>query len=75
MSDLQDVIATNAIRAYNEGFARGIVSERERVIELLEPFTEHIDFCYINGELACYPDDCSCYDYEHAIRLIKGEPK
>ena len=41
MSDLQEVIATNALRAYNEGFARGIVAERERVIELLK--LNHID--------------------------------
>ena len=45
MSDLQDVIATNAIRAYNEGFARGIVSERERVIELLDKQVCTDDFC------------------------------
>jgi hypothetical protein len=45
MSDLQDVIATNAIRAYNEGFARGIVSERERVIELLDEQVCTDDFC------------------------------
>lgn len=35
MSDLQDLIATNAVRAYNEGFERGEASERERIIELL----------------------------------------
>jgi hypothetical protein len=45
MSDLQDVIATNAIRAYNEGFARGIVSERERVIEVLDEQVCTDDFC------------------------------
>ena len=36
MSDLQDVIATNAIRAYNEGFARGLASEQERIVQILE---------------------------------------
>jgi hypothetical protein len=36
MSDLQDLIATNAVKAYNEGFERGTVAERERVIELLK---------------------------------------
>ena len=36
MSDLQDLIATNAVRAYNEGFERGATEERERIIALLE---------------------------------------
>ena len=36
MNDLQDLIATNAIRAYNQGFSRGETSERERIIELLD---------------------------------------
>jgi hypothetical protein len=35
MNDLQDLIATNAIRAYNEGFERGVAAEQERIIELL----------------------------------------
>ena len=36
MSDLQDVIAANAVKAYNEGFTRGEASERERIIGLLD---------------------------------------
>ena len=36
MNDLQDLIATNAIRAYNEGFSRGEMSERERIIHLID---------------------------------------
>jgi len=36
MNDLQDLIATNAIRAYNEGFERGVAAEQERVIQILE---------------------------------------
>ena len=36
MSDLNDLIATNAVRAYNEGLERGVASEREHIIELLE---------------------------------------
>lgn len=35
MSDLQDLIATNAVKAYNQGFERGEASERERIIQLL----------------------------------------
>ena len=36
MSDLQDLIAKNAVMAYNQGFERGEASERERIVELLE---------------------------------------
>ena len=35
MSDLNDLIATNAARAYNEGFERGVAAEQERIIALL----------------------------------------
>lgn len=35
MSDLQDLIATNAVRAYNEGFERGVASEQERIVAML----------------------------------------
>ena len=35
MSDLNDLIATNAARAYNEGFERGVTAEQERIIALL----------------------------------------
>ncbi len=31
MSDLQDLIATNAVKAYNQGFERGEALERERI--------------------------------------------
>ena len=71
MKHIQELIHTNAHNA----FGIGVKTERERIIKLLQPFTEHIDSCYVSGELACYPDDCSCFHYEHAIRLIKGEDK
>lgn len=35
MSDLQDIIARNAVIAYNQGFERGEASERERIADLL----------------------------------------
>ncbi len=35
MSDLQDLIARNAVMAYNQGVERGATEERERIIELL----------------------------------------
>ena len=45
MSDLQDVIATNAIRAYNQGLERGEAFERERIIKLLLAKDCGDDFC------------------------------
>lgn len=35
MSDLQDLIARNAVMAYNQGVERGAAEERDRIIELL----------------------------------------
>jgi hypothetical protein len=43
MSDLQDVIATNAIRAYNAGLERGEAFERQRIISLLEEKADRLD--------------------------------
>ena len=36
MSDLQDVIVSSSIRAFNAGLATGILQEKERIINLLE---------------------------------------
>lgn len=64
MSDLQDLIATNAVRAYNEGFERGVASEREHIIELLEnPYWHSIQSPDIHI-------DCEMCKI---IELIKGE--
>lgn len=66
MSDLQDLIATNAVRAYNEGFERGATEERERIIAMAK-------------ELAHTDDDRACCDFDEGllwlIRKIKGEQK
>jgi hypothetical protein len=35
MSDLQEIIATNTIRAFNQGFDQGGREERRRIVELL----------------------------------------
>lgn len=43
MSDLQDLIATNAVRAYNEGFERGATEERERIADILDGW--HVSLC------------------------------
>jgi hypothetical protein len=36
MSDMQDLIARNAIMAYNEGLERGAIQEQEYIVKLLE---------------------------------------
>lgn len=36
MSDLQDLIAKNAVIAYNQGFERGVASEQERISKAWE---------------------------------------
>ena len=35
MSDLNDLIASNAVRAYNEGLERGEAFERQRIVKLV----------------------------------------
>jgi hypothetical protein len=36
MNDLQDAIVTTSIKAFNEGFARGVAAERDRLTEIIE---------------------------------------
>jgi hypothetical protein len=55
MSDLNDLIATNSINAFNQGVQTGVRQEQERIIKLLEQRTDIIDeFAYaielIKGE-------------------------
>jgi hypothetical protein len=65
VSDLQDLIATNAVRAYNEGLERGVASERERIIELLDNQVCTDDFCVHD----------SCVNTLEIIELIQEETK
>jgi len=72
MSDLNDLIHTNAHRAYEQGVQR----ERERIIKLLEPLAEHDEeMCYDDEKLDCFSEDCSAPIYQYAIELIRGEKK
>ena len=69
MSDLQDLIATNAVRAYNQGVERGAAEERDRIIKLLEGYA--LQKC---DDLCAY--QCECYgkfEAKRFIELIKGE--
>jgi len=64
VSDLNDLIHTNATIAYNQGVER----ERERIIKLLERYQGCQD-----DELCAYT--CSCLRSDRFIELIKGELK
>ncbi len=68
MSDLNDLIASNAVRAYNEGLQRGEAFERERIIKIL--LTNQCDDENHSGE--CRTFISNVYQY---IALIKGESK
>ncbi len=59
MSDLQDVIAANAVRAYNEGVLRGEAEEKQRIIKIIEE------------EGGAHPVGWNYTDW--IIALIKGE--
>jgi hypothetical protein len=63
MSDLQDVIAHNAQKAYQQGVTR----ERERIIYLAK---ERICF---DNKVSC--EHGACYSLADFIDLIKGEQK
>ena len=39
MSELQEVIATSTIRAFNQGLQMGRASEQNRIIELVKAYT------------------------------------
>lgn len=66
MSDLNDLIHTNAVVA----FEQGVKTERQRIITLLKPLAEHSELC----QDGCYPEDCSAPEFQHAISLIQGKP-
>ena len=36
MSDLQDIIVSSSVKAFNSGLAHGVIQERERIVELLK---------------------------------------
>lgn len=52
------------------GRALGAKQERERIIELLEPLTDHMN-CF-QDPTGCIDYDCRAKNYEYAIKLIKG---
>jgi hypothetical protein len=73
MSDLQDVIVSSSIRAFNAGLATGIIQEQERIISLLEPLAEcDKEVCGPDGETH-YGLDCDAFTFQYAINLIEGD--
>ena len=62
MSDLQDIIATSSIKAFNHG----VLSERQHLISLLEKHKR---------ETECDCPGCESWTnaFEFLIREIKGE--
>ena len=67
MSDLQDIIVTSSVKAFNSGLAHGVIQERERIIKLLE---EYLHKLLHNHGLVIIPEQ-----FESLISLIKGEQK
>ena len=67
MSDLNDLIATNAVRAYNEGFERGVASEQERIIEVIKSQADE--------PCCCFSATFGQHDFADLLPLIKGEQK
>jgi hypothetical protein len=68
MSDLNDLIHTNATRAYDQG----VVRERERIIKLLEDEELHT---HPNNLMKDYNELVWLGIKEQLIELIKGEQK
>jgi hypothetical protein len=70
MSDLQDVIVTTTVRAFNSGVAH----ERQRIVKMLEPLAEcDKEMCGTDGETH-YGLDCDAYTYHHVIQqILKAE--
>ena len=70
MSDLNDLIARNAIMSFNEGLETGARQERERIIKLLE---ENLAF---DLDIGIFDPNSNCQlEPNHLIKLIKGEQK
>ncbi len=69
MSDLNELIASNAVRAYNEGLERGEAFERDRIIKILEENKMHY------GCARDCPQPCDAPSFLEFIALIRGEQK
>lgn len=77
MSDLQEVIAANAVKAYNEGFERGKTSERKEIIEQLKGESQTCEKAglWANGEELRSQLQQMHLGLNAVIRLLEGEQK
>lgn len=77
MSDLQDLIATNAAKAYNEGFERGRAAERKDIIEQLKGESQTCERAglWANGEELRSQLQQMHLGLNAVIRLLEGEQK
>ena len=69
MSDLQDIIVSSSVKAFNSGLAHGVIQERERIVKLLEDNASHYGCAY-----DC-PQPCDAPAFHKFLALIKGELK
>ena len=75
MSDLQDLIATNAVRAYNECLERGVASERERIIKLLKDGVGWNNNDRCDCQLCANRRTIEQMKVERLVKRIEGEQK
>lgn len=76
MSDLQDLIARNAVMAYNQGVERGAAEERERIVSLLQQLANKLDALRpASYKLVADKMDLRIVTINNVIKLIKEEQK
>lgn len=56
-------------------FQVGELTERHRIIKLLEPYAKHDESCYNGNKVICTFEDCHADDFLYAILLIKEKSK
>jgi hypothetical protein len=80
MSDLNDLIARNAVMAYNEGLERGASMEMDRIISLIE--SKRCECLELTGDslMKLIREDerlaharCEWAEFSWIIQVIKGE--
>ena len=69
MSDLNDLIATNAINSFNSGYLQGQVDEYRRITNLIEQIGSHAKK---NNDANSQKLAVVC---DHLIALLNGEQK
>lgn len=74
MSDLQDIIVTSSVKAFNSGLAHGVNQERERIIELLQHRVDKLETMRPESYKSVADKmDLRITTTNNLIKLIKGE--